>query len=314
MIGDCGAVQPLFFRLPMDSRQLRRNVTPSFPDMQSCVYRRLSRLDRLRQALKGQIVLAAADSTGKLKYVTGLQTAGVLDDLFPYSGPLGTEFGTRGKEETVTIRVWAPTAASVELLLYDSESGTPKQIPMTEAYGLWTAAGTSAWKGCWFLFQISVYVPSLRRIVQNIVTDPYSADLALNGTKTRITDLNASETKPDGWEASSAPPLRSRNDFSVYELHVRDFSANDLSVRDELRGTYLAFGEKLSNGMRHLAKLAEAGLKAIHLLPTFHFSSVDEDKSTWQSPGDLSAYPPDGPQQQEAIARVKGLGRLQLGL
>src|SRR5581483_12491400 len=33
--------------------------------------------------------------------------------------------------------------------------------------------------------------------------------------------------------------------------------------------------------------------------------SINEDKSTWQSPGDLSAYPPDGTQQQTAVAAVQ---------
>ena len=57
--------------------------------------------------------------------------------------------------------------------------------------------------------------------------------------------------------------------------------------------------------MRHLRELARSGLKAVHLLPTFHFGSVDEDKSTWASPGALSPVPPDGQQQQAAIQPVQ---------
>ncbi|MBV9265178.1 MAG: pullulanase-type alpha-1,6-glucosidase, partial [Acidobacteriaceae bacterium] len=60
-----------------------------------------------------------------------------------------------------------------------------------------------------------------------------------------------------------------------------------------------------TDGMRHLAKLAGAGLKAVHLLPTFHFASVNENKSTWQSPGDLSGYPPDSTEQQAKVAAVQ---------
>jgi pullulanase len=57
--------------------------------------------------------------------------------------------------------------------------------------------------------------------------------------------------------------------------------------------------------MRHLNDLANAGLKAIHLLPTFHIASINEDKSTWQTTGDLSAYPPDSQAQQAAVTAIQ---------
>jgi pullulanase len=57
--------------------------------------------------------------------------------------------------------------------------------------------------------------------------------------------------------------------------------------------------------MRHLHALAESGLKAVHILPSFHFASVNEDKSTWKTTGDLSGYPPDGQQQQAAVAAIQ---------
>ena len=39
----------------------------------------------------------------------GLQLPGVLDDLYTYAGPLGAEI----TQESVSIRVWAPTAQQV---------------------------------------------------------------------------------------------------------------------------------------------------------------------------------------------------------
>ena len=267
-----------------------------------------------RDALKGQLALAAQDVSGKVTYLTGVQIAGVLDDLFFYSGQLGVSFN-EGGEKSVSIGLWAPTAQSVELLLYgnqeDEEPG--ERLAMTESDGVWSISGPNAWKGKYFLFKVSVYVPSLHRIVENIVTDPYSLDLARNGVKSRITDLSAAGTKPDGWDAHRSPELRSKNDLSIYELHVRDFSANDASVKEAHRGTYVAFADPNTHGMRHLKALADAGLKAIHLLPTFHFSSVNEDKSKWQTPGDLSSFPSDGEQQQEAIARVQGFDAYNWG-
>ena len=82
--------------------------------------------------------------------------------------------------------------------------------------------------------------------------------------------------------------------MSFYELHVRDFSINDLTVPVAHRGMYEAFADQDSDGMKHLRALAASGLKAVHILPSFHFASVNEDKSTWIIPTGLAQYPPDG--------------------
>jgi pullulanase len=64
--------------------------------------------------------------------------------------------------------------------------------------------------------------------------------------------------------------------MTIYELHVRDFSANDFSVSAANRGKYLAFTESSSNGMRHLKALSDAGLTDVHLLPVFDLATVPE--------------------------------------
>jgi pullulanase/glycogen debranching enzyme len=62
-------------------------------------------------------------------------------------------------------------------------------------------------------------------------------------------------------------------------------SVTDPSVPDHLRGKYWAFcrqhlypseSGRLSNGLRHLKGLREAGLNHIHLLPSYDFGSVPE--------------------------------------
>jgi pullulanase len=258
-----------------------------------------TQLSILKQALTGQIVVEAQDSGGNLQYLNGVQDAGVLDDLFYYPGQLGTVFSRGG----VSINLWAPTAQSVNLLLYAGENDTvPAQtLAMTNNNGVWTAKGQSSWKGQYYLYDLFVYVPDQQQIVENIVSDPYSVDIALNGAKTRITDLDDVSTKPSHWDRSSSPYLYSISDFSVYELHVGEFSTADTSVPAQYRGTYLAFTNPQTYGMNHLAHLAQAGLKAVHIMPSFHIGSVNEDKTTWTLPGDLSQYPPDGTQQQAAV-------------
>ena len=106
-----------------------------------------------------------------------------------------------------------------------------------------------------YLLDLKVYVPVQQQIVENVVTDPYSIDLALNGTKSRITDLEEEATEPPGWNSDRAPRLADKTDLSIYELHIRDFSENDATVPAKYRGTYLAFTNPETNGMRHLHAL-----------------------------------------------------------
>lgn len=259
--------------------------------------------EQLRVFLSGQIVLIATDRAKRVRYATGVQTGAVIDDLWAYTGPLGAEFG----RDSIAVRLWAPTAQSVSLLLFDTDTDTvaAATAPMRFSGGVWSSEIDRKWTRKYYLYSVRVYAPSVRQVVTNLVTDPYSADLGLNGCKTRLSDLQSPETKPDGWDAHQPPPLRSTSELSIYELHVRDFSARDESVPLEHRGMYLAFANRDSNGMRHLRELAAAGLKAVHLLPTFHFASVNEDKRTWKLPGDLSHFEPASEQQQAAIAAVK---------
>ena len=263
-------------------------------------------LDTVKQALNGEIALSVVGQNGMLQYATGIQAAGVLDDLYYYPGKLGVVF--HEDSYPVRIKLWAPTAQSVSLLIFDQGTDLVPSatIAMQEYNGVWVANGTNDWKGKYYLFSVNVWVPIDAALDTNVTTDPYSIDIALNGTKSRITDLDSRETKPAGWDQFSSPPLGSFSDMSLYELHIRDFSVNDLTVPSTHRGTYEAFADQGSNGMRHLRELARSGLKAVHILPSFHFASVNEDKSTWQTAGDLSQYPPDGQQQQAAVSAIQG--------
>ena len=269
------------------------------------------------QALQSQLEVSATAADGTLKYVTGVQTFGALDALLAYSGKLGVVFHNRSElfwsdwpedeNAALKIKVWAPTAQAVSLLLFDRQTDTaPEQVIRMHAHGgVWVADGDTSWKGKYYQFSAQVYVAADQAIDTNVTTDPYSVDLGLNGIMSRITDLDEENTKPPAWDLLGSPRLTSLNDINIYELHVRDFSIGDATVPSRLQGTYLAFDDPETAGMRHLRQLAQSGLKAVHLLPTFHFGSVNEDKSTWSNPGPLSPTPPDGTQQQAAVAAVQ---------
>ena len=113
-------------------------------------------------------------------------------------------------------------------------------------------------QGEYYRYLVELFQPGVGW-VRHAVTDPYSVSLGLNSTRSFIANLDDARFKPAGWDQSRPPAAVTRNtDMSIYELHLRDFSANDASVPAAHRGKYLAFTDTASNGMKHLKALAEA--------------------------------------------------------
>jgi pullulanase len=256
------------------------------------------------QLLKGQLAVSATSPTNVVVDATSLQLAGVLDALYTYTGPLGVTF----EAGVPTLRVWAPTANKVTLLLFDdSVAATPSErIPMTVGTkGEWSVKGTAAWKNKFYLYEVQVYVPRARAVLTNEVTDPYSVSLSTNSTRSQIVDLSDAALMPQGFSAVAKPPLAAPEDIVLYELHVRDFSISDDSVPAAERGTFKAFTRD-SNGTRHLTRLAKAGVTHVHLLPVFDIATINENRAGQQQPaGDLASFPPDSEQQQAAVNAVR---------
>lgn len=264
--------------------------------------------EKIPDILKSQMAVAVLDKDGRVIDATGLQLPGVLDDLYTYTGPLGVTFDG----DVPTLRVWAPTAQSVALMLLtdNPNSDNGAELPMTwdKQTGVWSITGAPDWKGQFYLYKVQVYVRSPGNVETNFVTDPYSFSLSMNSQRSQIVDLNDPALKPEGWDGALKPALAAPEDAVIYELHLRDFSINDSTVPEELRGTFAAFTVGDSNGMKHLKALAEAGLTHVHLLPVFDIASVNEDKTTWQTidQAALAALPPDSDEQSLAVQAISG--------
>lgn len=259
-----------------------------------------------RTALKSQLVMAEHGADGTLLAATGVQIPGVLDALYAVNAVharLGAVFGPAGRP---TLSVWAPTAQDVSLELFDSSTATtPTAVPMRRqnASGIWSVTGTPDWKGKYYLYRVTVWAPSVGRVVTNEVTDPYSVALSADSRRSEIADLADPSLAPAGWAADRSPKAIGAAQQEIQELHVRDFSVADTTVPGDERGTYLAFTDASSAGMKHLARLARAGVTTVHLMPVFDFSSVPEDKSEQSTPAcDLASYAPDSDQQQACVA------------
>ncbi|NNG22383.1 pullulanase-type alpha-1,6-glucosidase [Telluria aromaticivorans] len=263
---------------------------------------------KLAGLASAQFAVAQFDATGQLVQVTSLQNAGMLDEVFAEraaSAKLGVSFNVLG---VPTFRLWAPTAKSVALDIYaDANASTATQVPMRfdAASGIWsyTASNAGLTNRAYYTYTVKVLSRwANNTLVTNTVTDPYSLSLNANSGRSFVANLDSPALKPRGWDNHHLPRLEHPADISLYELHVRDFSAADDSVAAANRGKYLAFTERDSRGMRHLKSLERAGLTHVHLLPAFDFASVNEAGCTTPAIPDAA---PDSDAQQAAVDAVR---------
>jgi len=195
--------------------------------------------------------------------------------------PLGTFCGPDG----TLFRLWAPTAETVTLFLYEEGIG---------GKAMQTVAMTAGEKGTWFwktdrnldgvYYDYMVTVEGIARRT----ADPYAKACGLNGSRSMVIDLR--RTDPEGWQADCAPEKTPEN--VIYELHVKDFSWDPAGGFDEAdRGKFTALcrkGTTLNGDGVHptgLDYLKRLGVTHIQLLPVYDYGSVDEagpeDRYNW---------------------------------
>ncbi|MGX6607536.1 pullulanase-type alpha-1,6-glucosidase [Micromonosporaceae bacterium Da 78-11] len=262
---------------------------------------------RIADILRGQVVLTERDATGKLLSATGVQTAGVLDDV--YGSAADARLGPVVGGGRTTLAVWAPTARTVDLQLRDTTTAAPRTVAMTrdDRTGVWTARGPASWQGKFYEYRVTAWQPATRKMVTATVTDPYSLALSADSTLSQIVDLDDPALAPAGWSGLRKPAATAPAKSQISELSVRDFSIADTTVPAAERGTYDAFTHPDSAGMKHLAALADAGLTHLHLLPVFDFATIPEKRADQkQTACDLPALPADSEQQQACVAAVAG--------
>ncbi len=289
------------------SGELSPALKARFPHLASNTALTMSAADAAALAPKvsGQFAIAQFDGSGNLVQVTSLQTGGMLDALFAAAAApakLGVTFSNGG---VPTFRLWAPTAKSVSLNVYaDADTSTATTVAMTRdaASGVWSYTAPDALWTNRYYYTYNVAVLSRwasNAIVNNTVTDPYSLSLNANGKRSFVANLASAALKPAGWDGHAIPKLDHPTDISLYELHVRDFSASDMTVPLEHRGKFMAFTDLESNGMRHLRMLQKAGMSHIHLLPSFDIASINETGCTTPSIPNVAGNWAD---QQAAVA------------
>ncbi|MBT2288646.1 type I pullulanase [Paenibacillus albidus] len=201
----------------------------------------------------------------------------------------GQDLGLTYSAEGSVFKVWTPAAFAVSLVLYETggndlhsgmmadtrDSGRIVHMQREES-GVWQVRLPGDLKGKYYMYRAIFADGTIAE-----AADPYARAVSANGVRSAIVDLR--DTDPEHWEKDQPPPLAHPADAVIYELHVRDFSADDSSGMI-YKGKYKAFTETglvdaqgQAVGLDHLVEL---GITHVHLLPVFDFQTVDEMKAS----------------------------------
>ena len=179
--------------------------------------------------------------------------------------------------EKTSFELWAPTAESAVVRLYDGDTLT-EEVAMTKGKkGLWNAEVEGDKKGLYYAFQVTVEGNLLKE-----TAGIFARALDVNGNRGAIIDMR--DTDPEGWSEDKRPEV-DPTEIVIYEMHYRDMTAHE-SAGSSNPGKYIAMAELgtrshegLATGIDHLR---EMGVTHIHLLPTADFGSIDESRPTNQ--------------------------------
>ena len=197
-----------------------------------------------------------------------------FDNYFSYDGELGALY----EKEGTLLRVWTPTAKSVEVWIYadDSFKGPSTKIEMVQKpKGIFEAYLPGDQHGTIYVYKI-LFLNNR----ESISVDPYARATTVNGMKSVIADLN--RTNPDGW-GERLPAFGLPEEAIIYELHIRDFSISETSGIVN-KGKFLGLTEKntqnASGRKTGLDYLIDLGITHIQILQMFDYATVDEANLT----------------------------------
>lgn len=174
--------------------------------------------------------------------------------------------------EATDFALWAPTADSVEVSLYDGEALQQRVAMVAAESCMWRARIEGDQAGKSYTFRVKVdgrWLAETAGIFARAVT--------VNGERGAILDL--ASTNPEGWDEDVRPALSAANQIAIYEMHYRDMTAH-ATAGSRYAGKYLGMAERgtrnpdgLTTGLDHLVEL---GVSHVHLLPTADYGSIDE--------------------------------------
>lgn len=198
-----------------------------------------------------------------------------------------TDLGAVYSKDSTTFKVWSPAADDVKVCIYktgsDDEEGfntlVVKPMKYSKNVGTWYVTLDGDYKNMYYTYKVTVGGKT------NEVVDPYAKAVGVNGDRGMIVDLR--DTDPEGWKDDSFKRVDASTDAVVWEVSVRDFSADASSgVSEANRGRFLAFTESdttvdgVEGGASTcVAYLKKLGVNYVQINPFYDFASIDESKS-----------------------------------
>ena len=219
------------------------------------------------------------------EYTYNLTTPNVygLDEFEAAYTYTGDDLGLTYTESASTFKVWAPTADSVKVNLYESgTAGTNDSLgvyDMTKgAKGVWSVTVQGDLDGTYYTYTVDV------ENEEREVVDPYARTTGVNGNRAMV--LNLDDTDPEGWADDANKKLHEDMEYTdavIYELHVRDLSIDSSSgVSSANQGKFLGLtetGTKTAGGQpTALDHMISLGITHLHLIPVYDYGSVEETK------------------------------------
>lgn len=199
-----------------------------------------------------------------------------FEGMYDYEG---NDLGATYSQTSTCFKVWAPTADSVNIRLYDGGdiaiNDMREELAMTKGdKGVWSLTVDGNLAGTYYTYYVNVGGKTKE------ACDPYARAVGVNGERAMVIDLAA--TNPDGWDIDVNPHKgMNYTDASIYELHIRDLSS-DASSGIVNTGKYLGLTETGTHNTKGVATgldhIVELGVTHVQLNPVYDFATVDETK------------------------------------
>lgn len=205
----------------------------------------------------------------------------VLNEDKYYYG--GNDLGDVYSQASTSFRIWAPTAQSINVLLFDTadSASAGNTYPMSKAEnGTWKTSVSGDLNGKYYQYQITLYVNGT--LTTYNVDDPYSYGSSANSGKSLIYD--STQTNPSDWDNDKYVTLKNNVDAIVYEMHVRDYTISSTSgVKQEYMGKYLGLtqtGTKSAQGeSTGIDNIKDLGVTHVEIMPTYDYGTGDETEA-----------------------------------
>ena len=225
----------------------------------------------------------------------------LIDDLYGNTAKSVEGLGLALNGTTATFKTWAPTAKSVNVLLYANSAaaydssktkgfGAPGktteewgtaptkdavfEMAMDSTTGVWTVEDVDVSDYKYYKYQIAVEDKTY------YVSDIWHTVAGPDSVASQIVSIDDASAKPAGWESAYTNPFTSTsyNDAVIYEMHIRDWSrAYSKDSTGKFKDITNALG---ANGSGEFAKhLKDLGITHVQILPMFDYAQVNSNKN-----------------------------------